>query len=81
VVRLHEEADQHGVPLGRVEEAEARDTRLRRVPSEGFLQIIVEPRQVESEHARGLNAVQLGSQPPDCLGGRHPGRGLEDLQG
>ena len=81
MVCLHEEAGQHGVPLGRVEEAEALDTRLRRVPGQGFLQIVVEPRQVEGEHARGLNAVQLGRQAADCLGGRHPGRGLERVEG
>jgi len=79
VVGLHEETDQHGVPLGRVEEAETLDTGLRRVPGEGFLQIVVEPRQVEREHARGLNGVQLGSQTANGLRCRHAGRGLEDL--
>jgi hypothetical protein len=43
VVRLHEEADQHGVPLGPLEETQALDTGLRGVAGEGFLEIVVEP--------------------------------------
>jgi hypothetical protein len=81
MVGLHEEADQHGVALGRIEEAEALDTRLRRVSGQGFLQIVVEPRQVEVEHTRGLNTVQLGSQTAHRLGCRHAGRGLELVEG
>ena len=80
VVRLHEEADQHSVPLGRGQEAEALDTRLRRMPGQGFLQIVVEPRQVEGEYTRGLNTVQLGGQAAHRLRGRHAGRGLERVE-
>ena len=81
MVGLHEEADQHGVALGRIEEAEALDTRLRRVPGQGFLEIVVEPRHVQGEHACGLDAIQLGSQVAHRLGSRHPGRGLELVEG
>src|SRR5215475_5282775 len=56
MVRLHEETDQHRVPLGRVEDTEALDTGLRGVPGEGFLHIIVEPCQVEGQHACGLKS-------------------------
>ena len=78
---LHEKTDHDGIALGDLKEAQALHTRLHRVPGEGFLQIVVEPRQVQGEHARGLNAVQLGCQAAHRLGCRHPGRGLEDLQG
>jgi len=66
---------------GRLEETQALDTGLRGVAGEGFLEIVVEPRQVEGEHTRGLNAIQLGGQVAYRLGCRHPGRGLEDLEG
>jgi hypothetical protein len=80
VVRLHKEADQHSRALGRLEEAEALGTGLRRVPGEGFLQIVVEPREVEGEYARSLDAIQLGGEVTHRLWGRHTRRGLEHVE-
>jgi hypothetical protein len=80
VGRLPQEADQHGIPLGSLAEAEAPGTRLRRVPGEGFLQMVVAPRQVEGGPTRGLAAVQLGRQAAHRMGCRQARWGLEDVE-
>ena len=81
VVRLHEKADHDGRAVGHFEETQALDTGLRGVAGEGFLEIVVEPCQIEGEYARSLDAIQFGGQVVHRLGGRHPGRSRERVEG
>ena len=77
VIRLHEEADHDGVAVGPLEETQALDTGLRGVAGESFLEIVVEPCQIEGEDARSLDAIQFGGQVVHRLGCWQARRGLE----
>src|SRR5438128_6720 len=81
MVRLHEEADQHGTPLGHLEKTQAWDTRLRWVPGEGFLEILFEQRRAEAETAVAWMAARLAGQALAGLGVGIPGGVLSSWRG
>jgi hypothetical protein len=70
-IEVAEKTDDKRIALGGEESPQAVGTRLRHLPRKGGLEIIIEPSQVEAQHTRRVNLVQLVEQPQEGACGRY----------
>ena len=80
-VGLQEETDQDRISLRRGEPAQAMRTGLPDVLGEGFLEIGIEPREIEGQGQGGLDLIQFRDQPQECPWRGQAWQRLECVQG